>query len=108
LKNNVTWSFELLLVLVGARIAQSLQQQAMGWMGVVQFLARARDFSLLHRVQTRSAAHPASYQMGMVQFPARARDFSLLHRVQTRSAAHPASYQIGIRGSFPRGKAVRV
>jgi hypothetical protein len=31
---------------------------------VVSFLARARDFSLLHRGQTGSGAHSASYPMG--------------------------------------------
>jgi len=31
----------------------------------VQFLAGARDFSLLQHVQTSSKAHPASYSMGM-------------------------------------------
>jgi hypothetical protein len=65
LKNNATWSFELLLVLAGAGLAQSVQQQAMGWMGVLRFPAGARDFSLLHRVQTRSWAHLVSYPMGI-------------------------------------------
>jgi hypothetical protein len=36
----------------------------MGWMTGVQFPTRARDFSLLHSVQTGSAAHTASYPMG--------------------------------------------
>jgi hypothetical protein len=30
----------------------------------LQFLARARDFSLLHSVQTGSGVHPASSPMG--------------------------------------------
>jgi hypothetical protein len=37
----------------------------MGWTAKVQFLARARDFSLLHSVQTSSGAHPASYPVGV-------------------------------------------
>jgi hypothetical protein len=47
----------------GVGKAQSVKHQAAGWMVWVQFLARARDFSLLHSVQTGSGAHPASYQM---------------------------------------------
>jgi hypothetical protein len=33
-------------------------------MAGVQFLAGARDFSLLHSVQTGSGNHPTSYPMG--------------------------------------------
>jgi hypothetical protein len=35
-----------------------------GWTAGVQFLAGARDFSLLHVVQTGSGTHPASSPMG--------------------------------------------
>jgi hypothetical protein len=31
-------------------------------------MAGPRDFSLLHRVQTESGAHPASYRMGIGDF----------------------------------------
>jgi hypothetical protein len=31
------------------------------WMAGIQFMAGARDFSLLHRIQTGLGAHPASY-----------------------------------------------
>jgi hypothetical protein len=41
-----------------------------GWTAGVRFQAGARDFSLLHRVQTCSGAHPAYYPMGTgVSFP---------------------------------------
>jgi hypothetical protein len=33
----------------------------MGWITGVKFLARARDFSLLHSIQTGSRADPAFY-----------------------------------------------
>jgi hypothetical protein len=36
----------------------------MGWMIGVRFPAEARDFSLLHSIQTSSGTHPASYPMG--------------------------------------------
>jgi hypothetical protein len=36
----------------------------MGWTAGVRFPAGARDFSLLHSVETGSDAHPASYPMG--------------------------------------------
>jgi hypothetical protein len=35
----------------------------MGWTAGVQFPVGARDFSLLHSVQTNAGAHPASYPM---------------------------------------------
>jgi hypothetical protein len=35
-----------------------------GWTARSQFLARERDFSLLHNVQTGSGAHTVSYPMG--------------------------------------------
>jgi hypothetical protein len=38
--------------------------------GKIQFLAGARDFSLLHSTQTGSGAHPTSFSMGTgVSFP---------------------------------------
>jgi hypothetical protein len=37
---------------------------ATGWLDGVRFMAGARDFSLLHIVQTGAGAHPASYAMG--------------------------------------------
>jgi hypothetical protein len=50
----------------GAGIAQSLSRlgYGLGGRGVgVRFPAEARDFCLLHNVQTGSGAHPASYAM---------------------------------------------
>jgi hypothetical protein len=45
----------------------------------VRFPAVARDVSLLHSVQTRSGAHPASYQMSNGgSFPGRETDHSPL------------------------------
>jgi hypothetical protein len=41
---------------------------ATGRTAEVQFLAEERDFSLLHSVQTGSAAHLSSYPMGTVGF----------------------------------------
>jgi hypothetical protein len=38
----------------------------MAWMAGVQIPAVARNFYLLHGVQTGSGAHPISYQMGTV------------------------------------------
>jgi hypothetical protein len=40
--------------------------QAMGWTIRVQFLAGARDFSLLHGIQTSSDPYSASYMSGFV------------------------------------------
>jgi hypothetical protein len=40
---------------------------AMSWMAGVQFLAGARDFSLLHSIQTNSGAHTSS-AIGTVGF----------------------------------------
>jgi hypothetical protein len=37
---------------------------AMGWTGGVPFLAQAREFSILHSIQTGSGAHQTSYLMG--------------------------------------------
>jgi hypothetical protein len=45
----------------GAGLAQ---QRATGWTAGVRFSVGARDFSLLHSVETASGAHPASYLMG--------------------------------------------
>jgi hypothetical protein len=39
------------------------------WTFGVRFSAKARDFSLLHSVQTVSGAHPSSYPMGIGCFP---------------------------------------
>jgi hypothetical protein len=39
---------------------------ATGWTDGVRLPAGARDFSLLHSVQTNCGAHPASYPMGTV------------------------------------------
>jgi hypothetical protein len=41
-------------------VGYGLDAQGIG----VQFPIRARDFSFLHGVQTRTGAHPASYKMG--------------------------------------------
>jgi hypothetical protein len=41
-----------------------VQSWAVGWIIRVQVLEGARNFSLHHRVQTGSGAHPASYPMG--------------------------------------------
>jgi hypothetical protein len=38
--------------------------RATGWTAEVRFPARIRYFSLLHRVQTGSGAHPTSYPVG--------------------------------------------
>jgi hypothetical protein len=48
--------FRLVFFWIFAGIVQSVQRQAGIW-----FPAGARDFSLLHSVQTGYAAHPASY-----------------------------------------------
>jgi hypothetical protein len=36
----------------------------MGWASDIRFPAGARDFSLLHSIQTASEAHPNFYSMG--------------------------------------------
>jgi hypothetical protein len=36
----------------------------MGWTAGVRFATGARDFSVIHSIQTSSGAHPASYPMG--------------------------------------------
>jgi hypothetical protein len=51
-------------IMKGARIARLVQRRTTGWMAKLRFPAAARDFSLLHGVQTGSEAHPASYPMG--------------------------------------------
>jgi hypothetical protein len=38
------------------------------WWTASWFLADARDYSLLHSVETDSGAHPASYKVGTVDF----------------------------------------
>jgi hypothetical protein len=47
---------------VGAVIAQSVQRRATGWKAVVLFPA-VQDFFLLHKVETGSEVHSASYQL---------------------------------------------
>jgi hypothetical protein len=49
---------------VSARIRYSSVSIEMGWTPGVRFLGGARDFSLLHSVQTGSRAHPVSYPVG--------------------------------------------
>jgi hypothetical protein len=44
---------------------RSGQRLATGWTIGVLFQAGAGNFSLHHRVQTGSGAHPASYAMGI-------------------------------------------
>jgi hypothetical protein len=46
------------------RTAQSVQQRATVCATGVRFLARTRDFSLLHSVYTGSVALPASHPVG--------------------------------------------
>jgi hypothetical protein len=46
-----------------AGIAQSVKRRAMRWTAGVRFPAGARDFSLLHNVQTVSGDHALSYAM---------------------------------------------
>jgi hypothetical protein len=59
-KNNVST-----VVLLRAVIAQSVWHWATGWTIGVRFLAGAGNFSLHHRVQNGSGAHPASYPVGI-------------------------------------------
>jgi hypothetical protein len=40
----------------------------MRWSEAVRFLSGAKDFTLLHFVQTGSKAHPASYSLGTEDF----------------------------------------
>jgi hypothetical protein len=47
---------------------QSVERRAKSWTAGVRFPAEARDFYLLHRVQTRSGIHPAAYPMGTGAF----------------------------------------
>jgi hypothetical protein len=47
----------------GARIAELMLQWAMVWTANFRFLAEARDFSPLYRVETSSWVHPASFPM---------------------------------------------
>jgi hypothetical protein len=54
----------MLCISKGGRIAELILQWAMVWTANIQFLAEARDFSLLYRVETISWAHPASSPMG--------------------------------------------
>jgi hypothetical protein len=56
--------FRLNLVLAIYKSRDSSVGIATGWTTGVRFPAGARDFSLLHRVQTGSGAHPASYTIG--------------------------------------------
>jgi hypothetical protein len=49
----------------GTSVCIETKQQVMGWAIGVQFPAGAGNFSLRHRVQTGSGAHPASYPMGI-------------------------------------------
>jgi hypothetical protein len=49
----------------------------MGRMAEFQFLARTRDFFLLHNIHTGSGAHPASYTMDTgVNWPGHEADHS--------------------------------
>jgi hypothetical protein len=59
----------LYIFILRAGIAQSVQRWATGRTAGVRFLAGARDFSLLHRIQTGSGAHPAFYQIGTGALP---------------------------------------
>jgi hypothetical protein len=52
------------LNLPGAGIAQSVQRLSTSWAARARFPVGARDFSLVHSVQTGSRAHPTSYLMG--------------------------------------------
>jgi hypothetical protein len=52
------------LFFITAEIAQSVQQQAKRWMARVRFLAGARDFSLLHSVQTGSGGPTIQWVLG--------------------------------------------
>jgi hypothetical protein len=50
------------------RISQSVERRARGWTYRIQFPA-VQNFSLLHRVQIESGAHPASYTMCIGALP---------------------------------------
>jgi hypothetical protein len=63
---------------INVDLAQPVERKVMGWMARVQFLAGARDFSLLHRIQTYSGAHPASYSMCIRGKAARTRRWPLM------------------------------
>jgi hypothetical protein len=69
---------------------------ATGWMAGVRFPARATDFSLLHRVQTSSGAHPVPVQRvpgalsSGVKLPGHEADHS-----------SPSSAEVKNRGSMP-------
>jgi hypothetical protein len=68
----------------------------MGWAAGVRFFAGARDFSLLHSVQTGSGVHPASYPNGTV-------GFSPGVKRQGREADHspPSSAEVKNGGAIP-------
>jgi hypothetical protein len=44
----------------GAGITHSVERRAASWTAGVRFPAGARDFSVLHSIQSGSGAHPAS------------------------------------------------
>jgi hypothetical protein len=56
----------IIIIIIGAGIAQSVQRLATGWTTEgSEFESRwGQEFSLLHVVQTGSGVHPTSYPMG--------------------------------------------
>jgi hypothetical protein len=75
IQNTWTWSLFYSVYIqhvstLGVRTAHSVEGQATGCTARVQFLAGAKDFSLLHSGQTGSEAHPPSYTMDIAgSFP---------------------------------------
>jgi hypothetical protein len=51
--------YNYVLIIKGARIAQSVYRRATGWMAWVRFPAGERDFSILHSVQNNAGATPS-------------------------------------------------
>jgi hypothetical protein len=61
---RIKWAEELnnlIIILLGAGISQSVLRLATVWTAGVRFYVAARDCSLLQIVQTGSGANPASY-----------------------------------------------
>jgi hypothetical protein len=58
------WTKAIKFVILPLGYYEPVQRQATGWTAGVRCQARTTYFSLVHRVQTGSEAHPASYPMG--------------------------------------------
>jgi hypothetical protein len=77
-----------------------------GWTVGFRFPAGARDFSLLHSVQTESVAHPASYPVGTggggrfhgVKHPGREADHSSPSRAEVKNGGAISPLHIRLNG----------